>query len=1022
MYKHILLILMLLPGIPLSAQQQDITIRGRVTDTSGQPMAGVNVVDLANPSRGVTTNREGQYAILTAHDAVLQFSFLGYASQQIAVPSKRTTLNITLQPNDLAIDEVVVIGYGTQNKSGITGAITNIDMNDLRADAITSIDEALQGRVAGLEITSNSGEPGSDATIRIRGSRSIEAGNEPLIVVDGVAGAVSSLEEINPSDIASISVLRDASSTAIYGSRGANGVIIISTVRQEPHKLSIQFLANIGFSQLPPSLDVMNAREYAVFRNDMYYWMRSLSGKPQQAGSNYAFNDPSIYGEGTDWIQAIGRTSLFQNYSVSMRGSTQNTSYYVGLGYNDTQGVIIGSGSRRYSTRFNIESKITRWLTAGVNSSYTKRDIDRNNAAIGGTNTSAAIFLVPILTTEDTWNLFGDESKTGGAVFNNPYILANAVDNIQKVNAISVTPFARIKLLPGLQLESQLSFIQNRNRYYYYSPSWLPVAKTLQTGGTARRIFYDRNNILSETMLSYQKEFDHHQIDLLGGFTAERQVLDYDYTAGTGYINDRIGYNNINGSTDSRNIDVNSYKHLLQRMSVIGRANYSYKKRYYFTFTMRADGCSAFARNNKWGFFPAGAFRWSVSNENWFKRIYWINNLALRLSAGRSGNDAISSYQSLATITTSTQGWLFGDAQSLSAYPARLENDDLTWETTDSYNIGLDLSLLKNRIVLELDGYHSVTSGLLLSVKNSQTTGYDTYFSNAGKTKNTGIEAMLMLRNLVRPKIRWTTKLTIAHNRQKTIEVGNDGRLVPTYINPRNSTQPIYGYRNGYPTNALWGYRYAGVWHNQEEIDRAEKTKAYASPTTTEPGYAKYIDRNHDGLIDANDYFYLGNSDPILFGGFQNTFLLFGALKLNIYFTYSLGGKIYNLSELWMGTGCSSSNKYRYMLDAWHPTRNPDSNIPRAYTDDGVYASDRFVHDASFLRLQNLSLGYEHTVRNPKAGIKRINFKVSCNNVWLWKRYNGFDPDVSTSSTARRVDDGAYPKARTCIFEIQLTY
>ncbi len=1022
MYKHITVFLSALLCCASVFAQSAVEVGGRVSDENGRPMMGVNVVDVADLRHGTTTDIDGYYKIKVAATSSLQFSFLGYATLTVRVDN-RTVVDVKMRPDDTVIDEVVVVGYGTYTKSGITGAVSNVDMDDLRSSATASVDQALQGRIAGMEITTDTGEPGSGSTIRIRGSRSVEAGNEPLIVVDGVLDAVSDLSEINPSDIVSISVLRDASSTAIYGARGANGVIIVTTDARQAHKLSVKLKADIGFSQLAGKLDIMNATEYAVYRNDMYWWMSSLSGRPQQEGSSYAFDDPSVYGKGTDWVKAIGRTALYQNYSLSLRGSTSGTNYYVGLGYNNSQGIVIGSGSERYAARFNIESKIARWLSLGVKSSYTMRDIDRNNAAIGGANTSAAIFLVPMLNTSDTWNRYGDESKTGGSVFNNPYLSARNIDNIQRSSNMNVTPFVKVYFTPYLQAESKLSFVHNRDRYYYYSPSYLPVAQTLQTGGTARRIDRDGDNLLSETVLSYGRTFARkHKLDLLAGFTAERRRVDYDYVSGTGFLNDKIGYNNIRGITDSRNLTTDSYNLNLQRMSVIARANYVYDERFHFTFTMRADGCSVFADGHKWGFFPAGAFRWSISKEKWLRGTYWLNDLSLRASVGRSGNDAISSYLSLPVLAASTSGWLFGDVQALSVYPTRLGNSDLTWETTDAYNIGIDFAVLKRRIFLEVDTYGSITTGMLLSVKNSHTTGYDTYFTNFGKTRNIGIEAALTTRNIVAPKFRWVTKLTIAHNNQKTIDVGNNGRLVPTYTSPRNSTQPLYGYRNGYPTNALWGYKYAGVWKNREEIAANSKTKTYVSASITQEGYARYVDINHDGVLDVDDYVYLGTSDPIVYGGFQNTFVLFDNLRLGIYFTYSLGGRIYNLSELWMGTGCSSSNKYRYMLDAWHPVRNPASDIPRAYTDDGVQASDRFVHDASYLRLQTLSLNYTWRIGNKQAPIKSVDFGVSCDNVWLWKRYNGFDPDVSTSAAARRVDNGAYPKARSFIFSIQLTY
>jgi TonB-linked SusC/RagA family outer membrane protein len=461
-------------------------------------------------------------------------------------------------------------------------------------------------------------------------------------------------------------------------------------------------------------------------------------------------------------------------------------------------------------------------------------------------------------------------------------------------------------------------------------------------------------------------------------------------------------------------------------MSVLGRVNYNYKKRYYLTLTARADGASNFAEDKKWGFFPAAAFRWSIMNEPWMRRSYWLNDLSLRLSAGRSGNDAISNYLSYATVDNNKGSWLFNGKYLLATMPGHLANSHLTWETTDAYNVGLNFSGWRSRVSVELDAYYSVTRDLLLSVKNSQVTGYDTYFDNMGKTRNRGIEVTVSTKNLKRRNFSWDSSVTISHNSQLVLDSGAGDEVVSTFTNPRNTSQYLYGYRTGYPVNALWGYQYAGVWHNMDELNRNQYTHTYVSSIQDDSngsaiGRSKYVDMNGDGLLDQNDVVYLGNSDPVLYGGIQNDFTFWGKLKLSVYFAYSLGGSIYNLSELWLGSSGSSRNKYRYMLDAWDAVRNPNSDIARPGWDDTL-GSDRQVHDASYLRLKTLTVSYAVPISKWSKVFKKMSVGASAENLFLIKSYNGFDPDVSTSATVRRLDNGSYPRPRTYTLNLQFNF
>ena len=1012
--------------VTIAASAQSIEVHGKVTDEKGEPMPGVGIIDKNNPKNGAVTDIDGLYRMKIAKDGFLEFSFISYETAIVPVDAK-TLINISMKPSAEQLEKVVVIGYGTSKKSDLTGAVSVVDAEDLTKAPITSVAQALQGRVAGAEFMSTTGEPGESANILVRGSRSIEAGNQPLIVVDGVMDAVSDLSEINPSDIVSISVLKDVSSTAIYGARGANGVILITT--QTPEKSdSPRFSANLkasaGISMIASKLEILDATEYATWRNMVSRQEAINSGKDLSTWKP-PFADPASYGKGTDWIDELSRTGVYQDYHVSLKGGNKETRYSASFGYHNNQGVVKGSGYRRYSGLASVESKLTRKLRWGLRVNYTHQDTDRSQAAIGGTNTNAAIFLSPLLTTEDTWNKFGDNSVSGGVVFNNPAMLAAEVTNVIDRDVVNFAPWLQYNIIKGLVLKTKFSYSYRTDFSAYYSPSYLPTAAINMTGGTASRTDWRQKKYLSETTLTYNKKKRGHSIDALVGFTAEKQVTENAYMGGSGYIDDDLKYFNMAALKDKESLNISSYYHLKTNMSVLARANYSYKRRYYATLTMRADGASNFAAGRKWGFFPAAALRWSVSNEPWLKDAHWLNDLSVRFSAGRSGNDAVASYQSLATLTAATSSWMFGNTRELTYVPSKLENSNLTWETTDSYNLGLNFSVLNSRISLEADAYISNTRDLLLKMKTSQTTGFNSYFTNVGTTRNVGIEASLTTQNIRNRNFTWTSTLTVSHNRQMVIDVGNDGEIVPTYNNIRNATQYMYGYKNGYPVNAIWGYKYGGVWHNDEEIRKNELTHTYVShiqegASGTNVGRSKYVDVNHDGLLDQNDMVYLGTGDPIIYGGFQNDFTIYRNLNIGFYFAYSLGGKMYNLSELWMGSSVSSYNKYRYMLNAWDEELRPDSDIPRPGYND-VFASDRQVHDASFLRLKTVSISYRIEFRGKvNKYLKSMTVGASAENLYLWKYYNGFDPDVSTS--LYRLDNGSFPRPRTVVFNLSMNF
>ena len=987
------------------------TLTGTVLDETGAPMVGAAV---ATPDgrRGTVTDSNGRYSLtLGAGDALISVSYLGYVTRQIVI-GDRTEVDVNLVPDAKnTINEVVVIGYGAVKKSDLTGSVSNVKMSDIRDVPNTSVDQALQGRIAGVDIMSTSGAPGATTSIRVRGTRSISASNEPLIVVDGVIDAVSDLNDINSADIEQISVLKDASSTAIYGSRGANGVIIVTTRQGVTSKPSVTAKAEFGVSKLARDLDLMDAQEFVRYLNDRNYFSSRDPQRPPRF-------DPSEYGRGTDWIDEITRTALYSNSALSLSGTSDKSSYYASFSYNDTEGIIQDSGQQRFTGRINLERQLFKWMKVGYTGSYTWRHNDQNKSSIGGTAWySSAQYLSPLLKPNDTYNPLyynGQKINTQRALIDlNTYYLERHSNN----HAFTL----KLEPVKNFTINSTFSYYLYQRHTYRYYPGTLPL-KGENEGGEAYRAEWDEHSFSWETTAGYKFEKNGHSFDVLGGFSAY-SFASHDFNlSGKGYMDDAILWNNMNAVQDKETYSAGTSYSKKTKTSVYARLNYNWKSRYYLTVTGRYDGASNFAANNKWAFFPSAALKWNISNENFLKDCNWIDDLSLRLSAGLTGNDAISTYRSLATLSSTTGGYLFDGSQPVAFYRSRLDSPDLTWEKTTAYNVAIDWSMFKGRLNITAEAYKSKTTDLLMSLAVAAQTGYTSRWTNIGSTSNKGIELSVESHNIVRPKFHWSTTLTLSHNEQKVDDIGSED-FISAYDSPGNNPYMMYGYVKGYPLNSLWGFKYGGTWKSAEEREENAVTKTYVSPANTDGG-PRYYDTNHDGVLSREDLIYQGNADPYLYGGLQNTFYIHG-FKLGVYFAYSLGGKIYNYSEIYMA-GSQFANQYRYMLNAWHPVRNPNSDIPRAGAkSDAALPSDFMIHDASYLRLKNVTLSYTFDLKKKCSWMKDLTLSVSGENLFLWKKYNGFDPDVSsegTSSTLRRMDLGAYPKPRTIIFSLQLRY
>ena len=1019
---------MLLPWSSFAQDNSPRSVTGTVLDEEKEPLMGVFVM-IEGTKTGTATDAQGRYTIKARPDQVLTYQYIGYNDLKEKV-GKRSVIDVTMFSNANELDQVVVIGYGAVKKTDLTGSATAVDMKNLRDIPIASVDHALQGRIAGADIMSTTGAPGATTSIRIRGTRSITATNEPLIVVDGVIDGINDLNDINSADIASITVLKDASSTAIYGARGANGVIVITTKTGSNKKgrPDITFRADAGFSMLPTKMDIMNGAEFARYRNDLATFLTSDNNADATVNapmSSFPYKDPDKYGEGTDWMDVITRIAPYQNYSLSASGKTDAGQYFASLGFQDNEGIIKNSGERKYMMRLNIDRRLLKWLKVGVLFNYTLRNQRVNNATISGTSWwSAAIFLNPLLDSQADFN----DLWYSGQKFNSPLTLINNVTNKYTHQLMNDTGYLEITPIKNLVIKSQFTYKTYQRHYYYYQPGYLP-AKKVGEGGTAERNEYDNTTLSSENTINWSLNTDSgHSLNLLAGFTLSKTDANSFTANGKGYTLDQLKWNNMQGIPDKQNMTVTTSNTLRITESFLGRADYNWKSRYYATATFRYDGASNFAANKKWAFFPSAAFKWNIHNEPFMKNAKHVDELALRLSAGRAGNNGISPYQSLPRINTNANAYLFGDGKdggttmNMGTYVDRLAAPDLTWEITDTYNAALDMAFFNKRLNITAEAYIAKTKDLLLNVQVANQSGFSSVMSNVGRTSNKGFEISVESYNILKPKFSWTTSFTLSHNKQMVEDIGSED-FVDAYAPDYATNYRMYGYVKGYPLNSLWGFQDAGVWHNQEELDRNAITHTYVSKYKS-VGHSKYVDINNDGILDKNDLIYLGSADAFIYGGLQNTFNFYG-FALSLYFNYSLGGKIYNIPELFNGNGSQFTNQMRYMQNAWHPIRNPESNIPRAGSYDQL-PSTRIVYDASYLRLKSASLSYTFDLRKATSGILRdLRLSVSGDNLFLLKKYAGFDPDVSTSSDGsvlRRYDFNAYPKARIVMFSLQLRY
>ncbi|WP_460910321.1 SusC/RagA family TonB-linked outer membrane protein [Spirosoma areae] len=1008
----------------LLAQPQasvDETVTGRVTSETGEGLPGVSVV-VKGTQRGTTTDQNGSYRLaVPGPEALLVFSFVGYLSQEIAV-GKRSTLNITLLPDDKTLNEVVVVGYGQVKKSDLTGSVSTVPIEEIRKVAVTSLDQQLQGRAAGVQITQNSGAPGGATTIRIRGGNSIQGDNEPLYVIDGIpfkndgAGSGSSfnvLSTLNPGDIESISILKDASSTAIYGSRGANGVVIITTKRGKAGKSTINFDAYYGIQDVRRKYPVLNGREYAQFVND--------ANTNEGRAAVYTQAQVDAFGEGVDWQNEIFRQAPIQNYQLSLSGGDERTQYAIGGGYFRQGGIVTNSDFDRYSFRINLDRKLTNRIKIGnsltvnrtVNRTVTNQSRTDGDLGSAGLVTIAALQFPPIV---PIYNPDGTYLLTSPALpftADNPAALARESKNRNTAFRAFGNVFGDYQISDGLNLRVLLgvdAVLQKQDSYLPRS-----VSSGLAQGGAASVFNGQSLTWLNENLLTYNRTFGTiHTIGALIGFTQQANRNETVRAEARNFVNDNLGSSNLGSA--SVPLSPSSGVGAWGLQSYLARVNYGYKDKYLLTASFRTDGSSRFGSNKRYGYFPSAAFAWRISEEGFLKNARVINDLKLRATYGSTGNqDGIGNYPAYSLL--GTQNYVFGNVVSTGIGPAQIANPDLSWETTTQADLGVDLGLFNNRITITADVYLKRTKDLLLNVTIPSTSGYSSAIKNLGRVENRGIELSLSSRNVPGSRsgkaFNWTTDLNLAANRNNVLDIGGAPQIFAGQVANigQNLTSGII--RIGEPLGSFYGYVTNGLYQTADEL------VAVADPQARKPGDRRYADLNGDKKIDDNDRAIIGRAQPKLVGGLNNTFSYKG-LELTAFFQGVYGNDILNANRFELEYLNATTNQTRDILNRWTPT-NTNSDIPRASTTRPANRiSTRQIESGSYLRLKNIQLAYslpQSALRTLK--IQSLRVYAAAQNYLTITNYSGYDPEVNRfgqDSRSQGFDYASYPAAKTILF------
>jgi len=998
-------VLMLLFMFTFSAFGQ-IRVTGTITaGDDGSVLPGTNIV-VTGTSIGTASGMDGKYALeVPAGRNELTISFMGY--KRVTVPiDGREIIDVVLERDVLELDAVVVVGYGTQLKSDLTGSIARIGTEDYELQPVTRIDQVLQGRSAGVTVINSSGAPGGDLSIRIRGANSINASNEPLYVVDGFVGA--NFRDINPNDIESIEILKDASSTAIYGSRGANGVILITTkgATLAPGKPRLSYKTRYITSEVLKSYDLMDAATFAQTANE-----RAVA-----LGTNPLFTDAEIDGfretGGTDWQDLLLRTGTGQEHQLEYSGGNPGFKYFISGNYLDQKGIRINSDYKRYSLRANVDTKLSKYVDATMRLSFTRRE---NNNTAGDARTDGplggALAWAPTTPAYDASGIPTVQDPTS-SIKSNPIELAQN-DNITETNTFNATGGLNFKIIHGLTLDVGygVSYINQQTKNF--SASRLNDNPNALRG-SSESIFLQNTNTLT-----YKTTFaDVHKVTFTGAVEHQLFRTDWYNTTAAGLQFPELKYNNI---TLASSLSADAAKEKETIRSFIGRINYSYMDKYLLTTSVRSDGSSKFRGDNRYSTFPSVGLGWKISEES-FMQDGLFDNLKLRASWGETGSQAIPVYGTVTTFNTAdwqagtsfesgvlTSGIIIGDPGNI----------DLVWETTTQMDVGLDMAILNGTFGLEMDYFKKNTTDLLLNDPVPEYAGGGSIFRNLGEVQNTGFEFSLNYWMLKESGFNWHSTLNATFQKNEVLDIGDRDRIYQDGDAGAGLTnQPEFVLMPGYGLANYFGLNYLGVWGSDEATEAA----VYGHV----PGDSKFEDVNDDGAINADDFQIIGNGIPETLLGWNNTFS-YKNFSLNVFFQAMLGYDKWNFSYAHAMLGSADARQMTHVdiLDRWEPG-NEDSDIPAfSGTDRIEIQSSRFVEKGDFVRLKNLSLAYTLPMSLLRGVVSEMTFSITATNLWTLTDYTGIDPEAYSNrgpADARGADAGAYPNAKTWTFGVQIVY
>jgi TonB-linked SusC/RagA family outer membrane protein len=1041
-FKVMITAMLLATPVIINAQNKSIT--GKVTDDHNGSLPGVTVT-IKGSQTGTQTDGDGKYTINAKATDKLVFSYMGYESNILSVNNK-SVINATLQSSTTGLEEVVVVGYGTQKRKDITGAVSKVAVKEIQMAPVRSFEEALAGRAAGVQVTSSDGQPGASSNIVIRGNNSVTQNNSPLYVIDGFLIENPDNNIINPKDIESIDILKDASATAIYGARGANGVIVITTKKGKVGAPEFSFDTSYGFQDNLKKIDLMSPYEFVKYQIELDPTLVSSSGykSPTQV---YLTDGKTLdyYKDikGYDWQEKVTKRAVIKNYNLSIRGGNKDTKYAFSGSIADQDGIIINSNYKRYQGRLVIDQNLGKKLKIGINTNYSHLQQTGASPSLS-TNSATTNIMVSVWGSKPIFSDLSEDVLQDPDVNPsndyrvNPYVNLQNLYRVKTTNNLNSNAYLEYLFLPELKLRITSGISENREQSDSFNNSNTQYGYPGSANGVNGSIINSQfSNWLNENTLTWNKTFNEkHTINAVGGFTLQKQTSkNYGRSANQIPVaKENLGLNGLDFGTQIR---VDTFESIWTMSSFLGRVNYNYASKYFFTASLRADGSSKFPTANHWGYFPSAALSWQFSNEKFLKGSKILSDGKLRTSYGQTGNNRVGDFDYLTTYYNPiANSYVFNNEYVSGTVATNLGNSKLKWETTEQNDVGLDLGFFKQRITMTIDAYTKKTKDLLLRADLPLSSGFSTALKNIGVMQNQGLEFTLNTKNIETKDFTWSTSFNISFNKSKVLALNDNQDNLQSTIPWDNLWQnvPAYIAKVGKPLGEMYGYISEGTYKYEDfnkDVNgiytlKPEITTNGNSRTNIQPGDIKYTDINGDGVVNASDYTTIGHGLPKNTGGFSNNFNYKG-FDLNVFFQWSYGNDIMNANRILFEGNTKNLtyfNQFASYENRWSP-ENPDSDIFRTKGYFGGGYASQFVEDGSYLRLKTVSFGYNLDSKFlSKINLKAMRVYCSGQNLATWTKYSGADPEVNTYNSALTsgFDFSAYPRARVISFGTNITF